>query len=298
MDNINSVLPTQKYAFVFAASENYHPGVMALINSIKDKMPYADICLYLYKYSEEKMAAFADAQGIYIEFADETKDQQKSTAFGRYKYAADLTDKYDSVCLIDADMFVTADCYTFFDVAKHGFIITGSNGMVVNFNRAHQEKYGIDLGVDNYIYTKIHTSVPIFINKDNRIWFDEFVEINEAGQLDDFLGLNLLGISMAVYDKMICMPPYMFTGIHHWQVKPATRVFRIQDTLMTKTEEQVYMCHGKFWWENYIKDMMMPMESYYKEFQLGEKNRDLTMKSINDILYFFNYYYNDGEILI
>lgn len=279
-----------KRAFIIAASENYLPGLKALLNSIEVHQPDADIILLSFRLPREFLCDFMDRGGIVINSDDE--DQVHGTAIERFRVAAEVATNYDSICLMDADMFLLEDCSTFFDVAASGFIVTGSNGMVVNFNRDYQDRYGVDLGSDDYVYTKVHTSVPIFIDKSNIDWFAALYNSRRIDHWDDFLYLNLIGAKMGKDKKMICLPPYQFTGIHHFQMKPETRLVEKGGKILSATEEQAYMVHGKWWDEAWLQDLMPTMERYLNDEQMGDKCRHKVIGSIKLIKDKFNYYLN------
>ena len=244
-----------KYAFIVAYTDNYLPGYTALKNSIKKRMD--------------------------VELIAHHGTSVQDTAIERFKIAYDVCDKYDAICLMDADMFLTADCTLFFDIASNGFIVTGSNGMLINFDHNHQRIYNIDLGKKDYVYSKVHTTVPIFINHENIDWFYELYNSKRIDHWDDFLYLNILGIKMGKHNKMLCMPPYTFTGIHHWQMKPDTAVMQKGDMLVSGTEEAVYMVHGKWWWGGWLQDLEPTMKKYFKDEQTGDQGKKKTYNAIS-----------------
>ena len=252
-----------RFAFVVAYTDNYLKGVTALVNSIKKHAPHLGIIKY---------------NGNSIE----------DTAIRRFRIACDVVSDYDAICLMDADMFLTADPTLFFDVASKGFIVTGSNGMVIDFDKKHQEKYQCNLGMDHCVYSKVHTTAPIFLNAENIDWFKIFLENRKHDFWDDFLYLNMIGIKFGKQMKMICLPPYTFTGIHHWQMKPATALFRRGEMFLTGTEEQVYMIHGKWWDQGWLQDLMPTMERYLKDENIGEKGKWRTENAIKLIKEEFN----------
>lgn len=180
-----------KYAFIVAYTDNYLKGITALENSIRRFVPDIE----LIKHHGESI---------------------EDTAIRRFHIAIKEVEKYDAICLMDADMFLTADCTLFFDLASKGFIVTGSNGMVIDFDKTYQERYDLNLGTPHYVYPKVHTTAPIFLNKDNIDWFEKFIEKRDYDHWDDFLYLNMVGIAMGKDKKMVCMAPYCFTGIHHF----------------------------------------------------------------------------------
>lgn len=250
-----------KCAFVTGASVNYLPGLWALINSIKKN--HANLHNSFY----DILVAGYGLQGI--EFPDFVKvfnvtegDQVKETAIRRFKLAVEHADYYKAICLIDADTFITAGCNLFFELAANGFIVTGSNGMLIEFNDEYLQKYQIDLGKKDRVYAKFHTTTPIFLNRKNIDWFEVMLKKEDAAYFDDFTYLNLVGYAMGKDEKMICLPPYAFTGIHHWQLKPETAIIEKGGRLFSGTEELIYMIHGKWWEDGWRTDLFKVMERY------------------------------------
>lgn len=252
-----AIMCDNNYAFVVAASENYQMGLKALFRSIDQHAPYTDIILVSWNLS-----SIPDSHGNVIVINSDIEHQVHGTAIERFRVASELAGKYDAICLLDADMFLTADVGLFFDIASKGFIVTGSNGMLINFNKEYQEHYHIDLGCDQYPYYKVHTTAPIFLSDYDLDWFSELYNSRRIDSWDDFLYLNILGIKMKKYERMLCMPPYAFTGIHHWQVKPCTRAIEKGGKLISNTEEEIYMVHGKWWDEGWLTGLMDPMKGY------------------------------------
>jgi len=169
-------------------------------------------------------------------------------------------------------MFFHSSVDLFFEIASKGYIVTASNGMIIDFNLGYQEHYGIDLGVETCPYAKVHTTAPIFLSPADLDWFKALYDSRRIDHWDDFLFLNVLGIKMDKPKKMLCLPTYAFTGIHHWQLKVETSIVRKSAGLvLTGTEELIYMSHGKFWDESYCKDLLTVMYKYLEDWDMGDK---------------------------
>ena len=252
----------KRFGFVIAYTDNYIPGVTALKNSINIHTP-VDII---------------EHHGTSIE----------DTAIKRFDIAVKEGPKYDAICLMDADMFLTADCSLFFEIASCGFIVTGSNGMVIDFNEDYQKRY--DVKVEDSLYLKIHTTAPIFLSSKDLDWFDRLYNSRRVDHWDDFLYLNILGLEMEKDKKMLCMPPYTFTGIHHWQVKPETSARLAQGKLISGTEEIIYMVHGKWWDDAWVNDLDLVMSKYFVNETMGAKCKQRTKDSIDTLRQQFYHY--------
>ena len=285
-----------KTAYIVAASDNYRPGLIALLNSLRTYAPDAHVMLLSFRLPDEFLQQVEARGGVTVIESPGTH-QVEATAIERFRIAYEVAPNYDAICLMDCDMFLTASCDVFMRAASRGMIVTGSNGMVINFNRAHQDKYGVDLGSDEYVYPKVHCTAPIFVNHEHTDRFAELYNRRRVDSWDDFLFLNVLGILLRKDKWTITMPPYCFTGIHHFDVKPVTGAMSKGGLLLSGTEEQKYMCHGKFWDDAYNADLLRVMEGYYRDEQLGERQQRQGVKSRDAILEHFEHHRN-GDTLI
>lgn len=261
-----------RYAFVVAASDNYIQGLVAMLNSMQYHKMTADVILIPWNLPEEFLNSLGKYSfNIRVE-PNEVEHQVLATAIERFRVAAELGPAYHAICLLDADMYFHNPVDIFFDVAAKGFIVTASNGMIIDFGVDYQEHYGVDLGVPSYPYGKVHTTAPIFVSPADLDWFRALYNARRIDSWDDFLYLNVLGIKMGKPSRMICMPPYAFTGIHHWQLKVETGIVRKEGNLiLSGTEETIYTSHGKFWDESYRQDLLKVMYRYMATWSMGQK---------------------------
>lgn len=271
------------YAFVVAASSNYISGLRAMFNSLERLNNEHEVALISFRLPDEFLEDLSNYSFKIKVFDQEGDNQVHATAIERFRWACQVAPYYDAICLMDADMWFAADCTRFFDVAKGGMIVTGSNGMIINFNRAYQEQYDCFLGQNEWPYPLIHTSAPIFISESDTDWFQALYESRRIDHWDDFLYLNILGIKMGKDAKMICMPPYAFTGIHHWHMKPETAVMDKGGLLLSGTEEQVYIVHGKWWDEGWLQDLLPTMQGFWKDEEIGFKGQRRTKHAIETL---------------
>lgn len=283
------------YAFIVAASANYIPGLVAMFNSLKRLDNEHDVILVSFRLPEWFLQYVHEYWFTVRVIETEGENQTHQTAIERFRVACEIGPEYDAICLLDADMFLEANVDVFFLAGSKGLIVTGSNGMIINFNKAYQEQYELDLGRDEWPYPQIHTTVPIFLDTRNLDWFDALYKSRRVDSWDDFLYLNILGIKMDKYKKMICMPPYAFTGIHHWQMKPETAAMEKGDLLLSGTEEQIYMIHGKWWDEGWLQDLVPTMERYWHDEDISSRGQGRTHNAINSLLRRFRNLLNEGD---
>lgn len=276
------------YAYIVAASQEFTPAIKAMFASLEAIGNQHKVIFLSYRFGELPDVNFPVER---IEVGH-LESQVQATAIERFRVAYEVAKDYDAICLMDADMFFVNSVDLFFDVAAKGFIVVGSNGMVIDYNRTYQERYSLDMGTDHFVYMKLHTTAPIWINHENTDWFEKLYNSRRIDSWDDFLYLNILGAYMGKDKKMIVMPPYMFTGIHHWQMKPATAVFEKGGILMSGTEEELYIIHGKWWDEAWLRGLMPTMEGYLRDEHIGERGRFRVENAIQILKALFDHFCN------
>lgn len=269
---------------VVAASENYLPAITALFNSIDYHKIDTDVLLISWKLPQKYLDKIQEVFDFNIQVIESSHEHQvEGTAIERFKHTVEIGKNYEAICLLDADMTFMSDINLFWDIASKGFIIAAHNGMLISFGPEHQKRYKIDLGVKEYVATKIHTTAPIWLSPKDLDWFEALYSSKRIDSFDDFLYLNILGIKMGKTKRMITFSPSKMTNIHHFSMKVETGMMRKVgdhgDLIMTGTEEEVFMNHGKFWDENYYKDLMMVMDGYIKNEGFTERHRRRVLAS-------------------
>ena len=130
-----------KHAYVVPASSNYIEGLNAMFGSLEFWKNKADVVLISYHLPEEYLEGLKKYSYNIRVIESEGERQDQATAIERFRVAFEVGQEYEAICLLDADMFMTADNTDFLEAAAKGVIITGSNGMIINFNKAYQEQY-------------------------------------------------------------------------------------------------------------------------------------------------------------
>ena len=273
-----------KNATIIAASENYLGELTALLNSIDYHKIDTDVLLLSYKLPEDYLKRIQEVFDFHVRiFQAPEGEQTQMTAIERFRIAVEYGKEYEAICLLDADMTFMSNLNLFWDIASKGFLIGVHNGMLISFNQTHQKQYGINLGVKEYPALKIHTTAPIWLGPQDLDWFDALYKSKRVDSFDDFLYLNILGIKMGKDKRMITFSPFKFTNIHHWSMKIETGMMRkvgdIGELILTGTEEEVLMNHGKFTLENYAKDLMLVMRNYLKNEGFTERHERRVLAS-------------------
>ena len=263
-----------RFAFVTAASENYLPGLVAFFNSLIENNHKEDVILCSFRLPEKFLEKLKELPFNVRIVKMQGGDQVQETAIERFRVAAELGKEYEAICLVEGDIFLTANVGTFFEAARRGMIIVGSNGMIVDMGIDYQKQYNLFLDVKKYPYPKVHTTVPIFLNSSDLDWFEDFYKRRmNARAFDDVFGLNLLGIKMGKSERMICMPPTIFCQIHHFGIKPVTHLMKKEGMILDGFEMQVYMVHGKWFEQGWYTGLMDPMPGYWKDNSFGERQK-------------------------
>ena len=288
----------KKYAFMVSASGYYAPGLKALLHSINEFGKGIDIVAFVSPDVDDSKVIdwneYHSGRELTWIISEGTNDKVEMVV-DRFKKFAEIGKEYDAICILDADMYLTADVCLFFDIADAGFIVSGSNGMLIDFNSEYQKIAGVELGRSTWPYPQVHTTVPLFLSPKDLDWLKSVYDAWTPDGLDDFLLLNILGMLMNKHERMLVMPPYAFTGIHHWQMKPETAVFEKANLLLSGTEEQVYMVHGKWWDQKWLDGLWETMERYFQDEGMGARSKRKTQDAIYLLKSKFEYYLNGGK---
>ena len=268
---------------IIAASANYLPELNALLNSIDYWKIDTDIALLSYKLPSNYLTKIKETFNFNIEIIQAPEGEQtKMTAIERFRIAYTEGKNYEAILILDADMFFMSNVDLYFQVASKGFIVCASNSMIISFDKGkdgYQDHYGVFLDEEKYPYPEIHTSVPIWLSPQDLDWFQALYNARRTDHFDDFLLLNLLGIKMGKNKKMITLPAYRCTNIHHTMLKPCIGTIRKGDLVLSGTEEKMVSAHGKWADEAYVKDLAKVMEGFFRDEQLGERQRRQMLNS-------------------
>ena len=253
-------------SIVLSASSGYQQGVLAFLNSFEHHHPDTDIKVYLLNLNigdpfldeHVRHRKYVEVVSLdWVEYAGQ-RNTAWSTKIPRFKFASELS---GIVMVCDADMFFCKNIDMFFDVARAGFIVGGANGSNFYFGKDYAEKYGEPL---DCFWTKTIGSVPTWMDVDkySHIWKGIYQAKATKKKFSDFELLNILLIKNVDPDKIIVLPSQQVTGLHHFQLRPDTRVYKKRDQLVTADGLEVLMVHGKWWQPNWLSGMTKTMEKY------------------------------------
>lgn len=272
---------------VVAASEDYRPGLQALLASFDRYHPETDIKVHLLNYNvSQNFLDIAIKKYPFLKITDlkapASWNKVWQTKIERFNFVQSLT---DLVMLLDADMFFCANIDRWFDLAARGYIVAGSNGSNVRYTEAWREKYEMDIPLGmNY---KTITSVPTILDmaKHGILWQEIYNHKLQRKQGSDF---DLINVFIAMHNKfkdLLIYPCQSMTQVHHFGVKLDTRIIKIDDKLMTADGQEVFTVHGKFWSKGWLDGLMKPMYNYARGrediVKKAEKSRDILLEEFN-----------------
>ena len=79
---------------------------------------------------------------------------------------------------------------------------------------------------------------------------------------------------------MFYLNSYQFTNIHHTMLKPDTYARKTDDGLYTQMGEPIYMIHGHWQEDKYMKNLMEPMEKNYGNYPNALKYAEAAIREI------------------
>lgn len=274
------------YAFIFPATKNYLHEARPLVKSLGINMPDTD--LHILTVDGEYRVNVEDFEGLHNNFkihdvpeypAEEYPELQDAYSFRRIRTSRFLfatfassdgvvgwgsdSKPYDAVCLLDADMVVVRPIKQLFKMAETGTILVGSNNTLLRYTKKDFDKMHVAVRDDIDVVHPTFCTVPTFVNPTiHKDWL-EAIWLNKTG--NDLEIPNLLVQSMGLMDQVFHLTSYSTLNIHHSQLKPDTFVKSTSDGLYSHQGEPVYMLHGHWGNEKYIKDLMEPMHKNYSK---------------------------------
>ena len=271
-----------KYAIFFAATgplagRNYLPDTNALLNSLsKCKLRETvdgELTVYLlhhgfdpaWKYPERAAAAF-DFNLIPVELRrDEVPHPQATNNIefvkrARYFKMLSLSESYDAVCLLDADMFCVAPEFgNFFRMVTGTKLLVGANERF-KWDVGPESYYiegpagkGESLFADNFRMHAMTCNVPSIF--DMRQWRDVFgyyckicfdgyqIKNGQRVGIGDLFAHNLAIYKCNRQSDVIMLPMESFAQVHHVWRKPWTHMINDGGRWRSWGGDRVYWIH-------------------------------------------------------
>jgi len=298
------------YGFVICVDHHYILAVQALINSIiKFNMhKYADVILLYSGFDPYEMFS-VDNLNLKCFQVDK---RCIHVAHARYLMLEKFAKEYKSLCIMDGDMFFTADVRKFFEIAQYGFNIGCNNDSTSMYHTCIKNGEG-GLCVDNLTSYCTLCNVPFFFNynKSFSIWKKYSDLYDVAVTKSDYELFNYSVFTNSdIIDNLIIYPSSAFTGVHHTFFKPQTffRFDLYRDDMVSGDKEtiledcfvvsndytRVYSIHGHYFHPGWVENCISAMRSYYIENGTNQERQNhffnrnrMIMKNLNKIFLSF-----------
>lgn len=261
----------ERTAFVVPITKTYLNKGRALIKSLAMYHPKTDVHVLTIDLVGDE---FKDLREVIVYHvpelpADTVNNEFKRVRTSRFKYAADLKDSYDTICLLDADMVLIRNIMPLFLMATSGAILVSSNNTLLRYVKKDFDAQKVDAPDDINVVHPSFCTVPLVINPTIHNAFLNAVWDNELG--NDLDTPNLLMQAMGLMQFVFYLTSYSVTNIHHSMLKPDTFAREMDGTLYSQMGEPVYMLHGHWDDDVYVKNLLEPMVKNYSDFPRAVK---------------------------
>jgi hypothetical protein len=272
-------------AIFIASTDNYLPYLHVLLNSIEKRCENPkDLDVYILHH--EFPVKYFDFTHLFsfnvipisvdrssIECPIETK-RIEFIKRARFSYIIEYAMKYDSVCLLDADMFIVSP--QFFDL----FELVRGKRFMVGCNERFKWQIGPNFTANGEpLFTEptklynMHCSVPIIFDMPswkyvfeyyNRICFNG-KQVDKEGNvkgIGDIFCWNIAVQKLARACDMIIFPMEAMTQVHQTNLAPQTFMVVENDYWFTNAGDRVYSIHGRVAQDGWAEGHM---ERYYRD---------------------------------
>jgi hypothetical protein len=285
----------KEHAFIIYTDSYFSASTLALLNSIIEfnMHEYADVVLmYNKKHFDPSVFCFGDFKPVLKDTSDISARPQEV----RFFYMHEIAKSYNSVCMLDADMFFLADVKPFFGVSKYGFPV-GCNDDTA-FDRDEIKNTEGEVFLKDMITHRVLCTVPFFFSYDSTIelWKDflDLFHISDNSICDYDIFNYALIRNPKISEKMVILPSHSFTGVHFSYLKKqsmfAFDIAPIEDLshkyppVITDSNMRVYSFHGKYFEPYWINEWRGYMKPYFQnEYQTSPEKYDCLMQRCEEI---------------
>ena len=271
-----------QYAFIVSADMRYLPETAALLNSLDWVGHKEDVYLLHYRLPDFFIQQLNKLDYKVIAHEASSEDVQK---FGcgdimqrkRYYYAAEWGERYDAICLLDADMFFNRTVTQYLAIAaKTGFICGASleQKRIYGGENPHHFARGKPL-LEKEVWAAADVCcAPLFLDaKKYKDYLRECWLVYQDGHPDNhFKGpdmdiQNILTITQNLTDQIVILPNLSWVGTNEKMLKPYTFVRTlVDDRLWCDNGEPIYIVHGQYykrkWRQTQVDNRHRCAESY------------------------------------
>lgn len=270
-----------KFAFFVCSNGGYLPFLNVLLNSIAKQNCHIDTYLLYYDFPE-KYIEDATSKMPYPLIPLEIKREDFNIADynknnnnlfikqARFKYIREYGVKYDAICMLDADMFITTPNFmNLFDLVNGTRKLIACNERfkwMLDSRFSFNGKPIFEKPIKAY---KFHCSVPLVF--DMKEWIEVFDFYNElafnafetdaSGKITKPAGdIYCWNISVYKNDRqndVVLFPMETMTQVHHTYAHPWTELTKDNGTWITYAGDEVFSIHGrignKSWFEGQVR---------------------------------------------
>lgn len=258
------------YAFFICSNREYIPFLNVLLNSIdKHKLDNVDVYLMYYEFDLKYLEKIKNSFNFNLIPIEIKKERFSINIFNkrnknlfikqaRFKYIKEYGMKYDAICMLDADMFVTTHNFTnLFELVKGTNKLVGCNERykwIFNHKYVYNEEKIFKKPVKAH---KFHCSVPIVF--DLKKWTDVFdyynqiaynaFEVDSKGKIEKPIG-DIYCWNISVYknnrqNDVILFPMETMTQVHQTNSINWTRLIKDNGIWLTYAGDEVFSIHGR-----------------------------------------------------
>lgn len=265
-----------KTAFCVAFNRRYILPFHCLLNSIIEYCPDQDIIIIYESVDKDR-----DCN----EYIDYLKNSNYANRFkfipgyypniqnDRYIPLADLVDQYDSICHLDADMFLVSNLDVYFNISANSDVIVGVRDFSDRFY--HDKNYinkdgSTDFPTSCYL-SEFICCVPMWLNKSNKEYFKDLattIKEDKPNNFGDMENINIKIVTRGLQNRLLALPCEQFVQARFSFMNPITRIgikhfdgadikknSKLADKIIVSTQcsHAIKTIHGKFYEPSWVK---------------------------------------------
>jgi hypothetical protein len=250
-----------KYCYIVAATQTYLPELVVNLNSLDYVGNQNDVHLIGIELSEDflsqlnKLSYSVIHHNITEEEWQKDRGRSETVCRKRYYFAAEVGQKYDAVCILDADLVWVRDPKLYFDIAaKTGFILGPCKEQCKTYGLEDDHHLVDDKWIWNiprgFYNENDLCNCPVFL--DAKIWGEALkmswdVFINHGFKAPDMDAMSLSFLQYGSQDKTILLAGNQWLGTNEQHLKPYIRVIENHGKIQTESGIPLFSYHGQYY---------------------------------------------------
>jgi len=248
-----------KYAYILCACCKYLPELVANLNSLDAVGNTHDVHFWGYKIPSsvveqcDKLCYKVIFHDVTLEEMEESQGVSEVMCRKRYLRVWELSEEYDAVCVLDADLVWTADPTLYFKIAADtGLVLGPSKEQNKVYDHEHHMFNG-EFIIPKGTYNPVDMcNCPLFV--DPKIWgeclkksWDIFITDFPNFRAPDMDAMNICLLEAGSADKTVVLPGIAWLGTNEQMLKPYMRVVKDRDRFKTENGIPVFCYHGQYY---------------------------------------------------